>query len=414
MIPLLETYKKRWLVESDISIKPGLTAIKEALAAVNNPQNQLQVVHFAGTNGKGSTLTFVEFMAREHGLNVGKFMSPCIVDVHDQIQVNGQPISQAEMDAVFEQLAQAGLSGKLTDFELVTAAAFIYFNKQQVDLVLLETGMGGREDSTNVVMPIVSVIPSIALEHTNFLGTTIASIAGHKAGIIKKNRPVVIGQLPDEALTVVQQQALKLNAPLYRLDQHFTVKSEGTTETYINKLQAITISNLRRQLLGTHQGNNMALAITAFLEVAKALAITTSFKKIQNAVQQAHLAGRFEQVLPNVYFDGAHNPASIRMLVDTIQTHFATQRIEFVLGILADKDVEVILSLLEEVGDAFYFVDITNERAMPAVKIYELSQSREKSIIQDVHSFLHEPLADQTVRIVTGSLYLLSEIRQGL
>ena len=156
----------------------------------------------------------------------------------------------------------------------------------------------------------------------------------------------------------------------------------------------------------------MALAITAFLEVARKFSITPSIDHIQQGVHNAQLAGRFEQVLPNLYFDGAHNPASIRTLVDTVKQHFGTKRIELVVGILADKDVPSILTILEEVGDLFYFVDIVNKRAMPATTIYQLSKAREKAIIQDVVPLLQQPLDDNTIRIVTGSLYLLSEIRQ--
>lgn len=142
MIPKLDDYKRKWNVESDLSIKPGLEAIKAALTALHHPQDQLQVVHIAGTNGKGSTLTFIEQIAKNHGLTVGKFMSPCIVDVHDQIQINGEPITNKEMDKIFQQLSLSGLSGKLTDFELLTCIAFLYFAKKKVDLVLLEAGMG--------------------------------------------------------------------------------------------------------------------------------------------------------------------------------------------------------------------------------------------------------------------------------
>ena len=142
MIPKLNSYKEKWNVQSDDVIKPGLTAIEEALARVGNPENKLQVVHLAGTNGKGSTLTLLESIAKEHGLCVGKFMSPCIVDVHDQIQVAGQAITEAEMNDVFQQMQTAGLSRKLTDFELLTVATFLHFVASDVDIALIEAGMG--------------------------------------------------------------------------------------------------------------------------------------------------------------------------------------------------------------------------------------------------------------------------------
>ncbi|MFY0743455.1 folylpolyglutamate synthase/dihydrofolate synthase family protein [Solibacillus silvestris] len=414
MIPLLEVYKERWQVESEQAIKPGMEAIEFALRKLGEPQKQLNVVHLAGTNGKGSTLAFIEGMAREYGLSVGKFMSPCIVDVHDQIQVDGRPITNEQMDRMFQQLAKAGLSGKLTDFELLTAVALLYFAEQSPDLVLIEAGMGGREDSTNVVTPIVSVVPSIALEHTNFLGNTLTSIAYHKAGILKENRPAVIGDMTEEVTEVFEKEAIQKNVLLSKFGKDFFVTKLDGTETYEYPLQQITISDLQRQLLGKHQGHNMVLAITAFLEVIKKFELLLDVQKIRNGVNNATLAGRFEQIRPNLYFDGAHNPASIQSLVDTVKENFPNKRIEFIIGLLADKDIKTILQLLEEVGDAFYFANIHNERAMQAMTLYELSQAKEKQIIDDVNEFLQGLVKGDTVRIVTGSLYLLSEIRRNM
>ncbi|MEK3766549.1 MULTISPECIES: bifunctional folylpolyglutamate synthase/dihydrofolate synthase [unclassified Solibacillus] len=412
MIPLLNLYKERWQVESEQIIKPGLAAIESALTILGHPEKQLNVVHFAGTNGKGSTLSFVEGIARAHGLSVGKFMSPCVVDVHDQIQIDGKPISTDQMDRMFQHLAEAGLSGKLTDFELLTVVAFLYFADQKPDLVLIEAGMGGREDSTNVVLPIVSVVPSIALEHTKFLGDTLTSIARHKAGIFKNNCPAVIGEMPGNVKDVFVQEAKAKNVALYCYGQHFTVTKTNGSELYENTVYEVKFGNLQRQLLGAHQGHNMSLAITAFMEVAKKFQLELDESKIQIGIKNAVLAGRFEQVLPNIYFDGAHNPASIQSLISTIREHFPKKRIEFLVGLLADKDVQSILKLLEEVGDAFYFADIQNERAMKASVIFELSQAENKYIINDPVKILTEPVKGDTVRIVTGSLYLLSEIRQ--
>lgn len=414
MIPLLEVYKERWQVKSEQAIKPGLEAIEFALRKLGEPQKQLNVVHLAGTNGKGSTLAFIEGMAREYGLSVGKFMSPCIVDVHDQIQIDGRPITNEQMDRMIQQLAKAGLSGKLTDFELLTAVALLYFAEQSPDLVLIEAGMGGREDSTNVVTPIVSVVPSIALEHTNFLGNTLTSIAYHKAGILKENRPAVIGDMTEEITEVFEKEAIQKNVLLSKFGKDFFVTKLDGTETYEYPLQQITISDLQRQLLGKHQGHNMVLAITAFLEVIKKFELLLDVQKIRNGVNNATLAGRFEQIRPNLYFDGAHNPASIQSLVDTVKENFPNKRIEFIIGLLADKDIKTILQLLEEVGDAFYFANIHNKRAMQAMTLYELSQAKEKQIIDDVNEFLQGLVKGDTVRIVTGSLYLLSEIRRNM
>ena len=258
MIPNLNRYKEKWNVKSDDIIKPGLAAIEEALIRVGNPESRLQVVHLAGTNGKGSTLTFLESIAKAHGLRVGKFMSPCIVDVHDQIQVKGQAITEVEMDRVFQQMQAAGLSEKLTDFELLTVAAFLHFAASNVDIALIEAGMGGLLDSTNVVIPIVSIIPSIALEHTKFLGNTIESITHHKAGIIKPYKPVIIGDLPQEAKEIIYKESREKESSVLELNQQFYVGQEKDGEIYDYGKLGFRISKLSRSMKGAHQANNMA------------------------------------------------------------------------------------------------------------------------------------------------------------
>jgi dihydrofolate synthase/folylpolyglutamate synthase len=414
MIPNFDYYKEKWQVKSDDVIKPGLAAIEEALSLVGNPEQTLRVVHLAGTNGKGSTLTFLEAIAQEHGLRVGKFMSPCIVDVHDQIQIAGQPITEAEMDRVFQQMREAGLSGKLTDFELLTVAAFLHFVNGQVDIALIEAGMGGLLDSTNVVTPIVSIIPSIALEHTKFLGDTLESIARHKAGIIKQQRPVIMGDLPDEAKRVVDDVATQKNAAIFALNHHFAIEQATDGESYTNDVQQFQIAKLTRSMKGAHQANNMALAITAFLEVASVLGVSTDKTAIRQAVQNASILGRFEEIMPFVILDGAHNPASAEKLVETIQSEYPNEQITFVIGILADKDIQQILRLLEQVSDDFYFVDFDNSRAMTAQQMLKLSHATSKTTLVDYASFIQAQSHRQQRTIVSGSLYLLTEVRNRL
>lgn len=414
MIPLLNNYKDKWQVASDNEIKPGLEAMNEALEKLQQPARNLPVIHIAGTNGKGSTLAFIEQMALAHGLKVGKFTSPCIKDVHDQIQINAEPIAEVAMDHVFQQLAKAGISGLLTDFELLTCAAFVHFANEHVDVVLLEAGMGGRFDSTNVVTPIVSIIPSIALEHTNFLGDTLAQIAQHKAGIIKDKVPVVVGRLPQQALDVVVNEASMKKAPLLTLGEQIDVKLDTRGDCYYNHEAGIIIPSLKRQLIGTHQADNLALALTAFLQFASVRKIELDVAKIRQAVEKTVVPGRFELVSDGLIFDGAHNPASVKKLVETITTYFPGKRVEFVVGMLADKDIENVLRQLESVADTFYFVDVANERAAKAADLMALSIAVEKMVVTDVAALLQQPVNEQTVRIVTGSLYLLSEIRQQL
>ncbi|WP_374965774.1 bifunctional folylpolyglutamate synthase/dihydrofolate synthase [Lysinibacillus sp. RS5] len=414
MIPKFNSYKEKWNVLSDDVIKPGLTAIEEALARVGNPEKKLRVVHLAGTNGKGSTLTFLESIAKEHGLRVGKFMSPCILDVHDQIQVEGRAITEAEMNRVFQQMQAAGLSGKLTDFELLTVATFLHFVASNVDIALIEAGMGGLLDSTNVVTPIVSIIPSIALEHTNFLGDTIESIARHKAGIIKPDRPVIIGELPLEAKNIVYQEAKKIHSSVFELNHQFYVEQRNDGESYVHNDNGFRITKLLRTMKGAHQANNMALAITAFFEVATTFRIQISKEAIQKAVKNATILGRFEEILPYIFLDGAHNPASAEKLIETIKHEFPEEQISFVIGILADKAVKEILLQFEQVSDYFYFVDFSNSRAMAAQKMLELSNASHKAVLEDYVQFLQRQSESKSRTIVSGSLYLLTEVRSRL
>lgn len=413
MIPKLEQYKKRWHITSDPSIKPGLDAISEALNLVGNPQRNLPVIHIAGTNGKGSTMSFIEHIAKAHGLKTATFMSPCIEDVHDQIQLSEIPIEPKEMNAIFEIMSHAGLDGKLTDFELLTVAAFLAFQRFEPDIVIVECGMGGRFDSTNVVIPVVSVVPSISLEHTRFLGDTLAKIAFHKAGIIKKDRPIVIGDLPSEARVVFEEEAAKQSSPLYIYNQDFAVVEQENGEKYRFKNNEFT--NLQRMMPGIHQRNNMALAITAFMLFAEREGYKIETKNIRKGVQEAHLAGRFEELTSNLYIDGAHNPASVKALVETIKEKFPGQSIHFIVGILKDKDVAGVLRLLEEVGTSFTFVDVDNERAMSAEKIYDLSRSENKKVLKgNILHIIDEILDNTRVSVITGSLYLLAEWRKTL
>ena len=414
MIPGLEHYKTKWQVDSDVSIKPGLHSIEQALKKLNHPEKSIQVVHLAGTNGKGSTLSFIDSICQAHGLKVGKFMSPCILNIHDQIQINGHPINEKELDSIFELFAYSGISGMLTDFELLTCAAFQHFKRNHVDIALIETGMGGLYDSTNVVTPIVSVITSIELEHTNFLGNTIAQIATHKAGIIKKNRPIIVGKLPTEAYDVVRQTAQTLQAPLYEYGEQFVITGEVLAETYTHKVERVELYPLQRSLIGDHQRINAGLAITAFMEVAKVLQVELDADLIKHAIKATTVPGRFEEVLPNVYFDGAHNPASIKALIQILQMYYPNKKVEIILGMLKDKDVKQVLQFIEPIASKLQFLDIDNDRALSAKQFYELSNHKNKEVVEDALSAIFAPVPNDTIRIVTGSLYLLANLREKL
>ena len=406
MIPMFEEYQNTYKIESANEIKPGLEAIQVAMEKLGNPQLAVPTIHVAGTNGKGSTIRMIERIAQEHGLTTATFMSPCIENVHDQIRLNGQSITPEQMNRAFEEAKKAGLSGLLTEFELLTAIAFIAIRQAKPDLAMIESGMGGRFDSTNVVEPIVSVIPSIALEHTNFLGDTLEKIAWHKAGIIKKNGHAVIGEMPETAQKVIEEEAYMQQATIKINGKDFKVLDD----TWSN--EAICISGLHPSLKGEHQKGNMALAIQAFIEVATVLHIELVEDRVQQAVATTNLEGRFEQLASHVWLDGAHNPASAKSLRKTIQQVLKGEKVTMVVGILKDKDVEAVLRELEQVSDDFIFVAVEREqdRLMQPEELMKLSHAKHKQIASSVLQAVQEKQKEGSV-VVTGSLYLLAQWR---
>ncbi len=384
MITGLDYYKDKWGVHSDASIQPGLAAIESALAELGNPHHGQRFVHIAGTNGKGSTAAFVSSILMAHGKRVGNFFSPAIEDIHDQIQINRLPVAPADFDQAMEQLAK--VKTPLTDFELLTAAAFLILKEKSPEYIIIEAGMGGRFDSTNVLDPLMAIITSISKEHTAFLGETIEEIAWHKAGIIKQNKPVVIGSLPESALKQVHQIAKEKNATVLAVH-----------EEYKDSLK----------LKGKHQKINASLAWVATQHILGAL---FEEEKATSGLAEASIAFRFEEVFPKVIFDGAHNAASIDALVKTIQENYPNQKIHIVMGLIQGKDYVSILKSLENISSRFTFIDFIDERAMPAQILFSENISKIKTIQNDYDILpVHE---DIEVTIVTGSLYLLSILKQ--
>lgn len=406
MIPKFNEYKARFQMESRNTIEPGLDAVTRALEKVGNPHHQLKFVHVAGTNGKGSTISMMNSMLQNHGVKTGCFYSPCFMDVHDQIQLNGQFISRNDLNLAFSRAKEAGLSGMLTDFELLTVIAFLAFEQFQPDVVLLETGMGGRYDSTNVITPLISVIPSIALEHEQFLGKKIEEVASHKAGIIKPGIPVIIGPMEATAEEVLIEESLKTSSLVLKINKHFSFENGR----YEDK-EGCSFTNLIVPLEGSHQLNNAALAIRAVLFVADHLQVNIEEDILRRGLSETFIPGRFEKITKNLYFDGAHNPASARALVDTIKEKFPDSPIHFYIGMIKGKDAEKILRIFEEISSRFTFVDFEDERSMSAADLSKISESPNIDTTKDLIHSLQKTISEKHMTIVSGSLYLLSDVR---
>lgn len=403
LIPKLDEYKEVWKINSDTTIKPGVQAIEAALKRLGNPELNIKVIHVGGTNGKGSTIQYMEAILRAHGYSTGTFTSPAIKDLHDQIQFNGENATKDQIDEALQKIKVAGLSGTLTDFELLTVIAFLVLEKLSPDYVLIETGMGGLLDSTNVVRPIVSVITSIAIEHEQFLGTTLSEIAKHKAGIIKWQTPIVIGELEQKALSVVEEVASRQRAPLLVYGKDFTIEKNGD-ERFVGA-NAFTLKE--RKMKGAHQRVNAAVAIAALLAVNSKL----EESKLQIALRHAQVAHRFEEILPNVFLDGAHNPAAARALRKTIEGEFPGEKVDFMIGMLKTKDLKGTLDELLPVAASFTFLTFDHPDAATGEELMLNCNYKNKRVTNafDRSIILSN---DRSLRsIVTGSLYLLVDLR---
>lgn len=399
MIPKLTEFKNRWQFESDYTIRPGLEAVENALRQLGNPENNLHFIHVSGTNGKGSTITFMEALLRAHGYTTATFTSPAVTSLYDQICYNNHHSTIEQIDAAFERLKEKGLSGTLTDFELLTVIAILVFEELSPDYVLFETGMGGLLDSTNVITPIVSVITSIALDHTGFLGETIEEIATHKAGIIKEHVPAVIGLMDNHALGVIKAVAKRKEASLCIYGEDFKIEDKQFTGSN-------TLRIGEQKMKGKHQRVNASVAIEALFQAG----IHLQEEYVQEALASAQLANRFEEIYPNVFLDGAHNPAAANALKQTIEEEFPGEKVDFIIGMLARKDINGTLDALMPVAESFTFIDFDHPEAADSSTLMKACQHDRKEVtkIEDGSIIL---INDRNRRkVITGSLYLLASL----
>ena len=405
----------------------GLERMVELLVLRGNPHLKLKVIHIGGTNGKGSTIAFLKNMLEKLGMRVGVFSSPYLIHYTDQISINGESISEARLEALMadyqsllEGESAANLQGT-TEFEIITAIAYDYFASEQVDVAIMEVGMGGLLDSTNVCQPILTGITTIGLDHVALLGDTLEAIAEQKAGIIKQAIPLVTGRIAPEALAVIDAIADDKNAPRLAYGKDYQVSHQESV--VMGEIFDYTSSARRGRfqtgLLGLHQIENAGMAIAlldAFCkEDGRELA---SNDLIVQALEETRWPGRLEVVSrePLMILDGAHNPHAIKALLATLQERFADYRKEILFTCIKTKALEDMLDLLEQIPDTeLTLTHFDDSRATDESVLEEAAKSRNLSY-QGWQDFLEQKLTDKkeekkTVRIVTGSLYFLSQVR---
>lgn len=398
--------------------KPGLERTEELCKMLGSPEKSLKFVHVAGTNGKGSFSSMLASVLKEAGYRVGLYTSPYITKFNERMAINGKSISNKELCEITEEVKACAdkMADKPTEFELVTAIAFTYFAKNKCDVVVLECGLGGRLDSTNVIdTTVLSVITGISLDHTGILGDTVSKIAYEKAGIIKQNVPVLWCGENDEAKEVILKAAKEKNAPVYfpSHDEIIIKRAtfEGTTLDYKN------FRNVEIKLLGAYQPINCSNVLEA-INVLCEHGFYITHPQVMQGLKKAEWHARFELIsdTPLVIFDGAHNPEGVEASVNSIKNYFGSNKIYALTGVMADKDYNYIASKICEVADKIFCITPDNPRALPAEKYAEvfLSLGKEatayKTVKEATECALSSAKESGKLLLCLGSLYMYGEI----
>ena len=404
----------------------GLERMVELLALRGNPHLKLKVIHIGGTNGKGSTIAFLKNMLEKMGLRVGVFSSPYLIHYTDQIAINGESIPEARLEALMadyqtllEGEAAANLQGT-TEFEIITAIAYDYFASEQVDVAIMEVGMGGLLDSTNVCQPILTGITTIGLDHVALLGDSLEAIAEQKAGIIKQGVPLVTGHIVPEALAVIDQIAEAKQAAriVYGRDYQVSHHESIVTGEVFGYTSAVRQGRFQIGLLGLHQIENAGMALTLLdtycQEIGRELPDNAL---VAQALEETSWPGRLEVVSrePLMILDGAHNPHAVNALLATLKERFTDYQKEILFTCIKTKALEDMLDLLETLPDTkITLTHFEDSRATDEKVLKEMSDSRNLNY-QDWQKFLDQKLSEneekKTVRIITGSLYFLAQVR---
>ncbi|MVM34537.1 bifunctional folylpolyglutamate synthase/dihydrofolate synthase [Spirosoma sp. HMF4905] len=402
------------------ALKPGLGNTLALCEALGNPQHQFRSIHVAGTNGKGSSSHMLAAIYQSAGYRVGLYTSPHLQSFTERFRLNGQPISEADVAQFVEQHQALIESIEPSFFEVTVAMAFDYFARQKVDLAIIEVGLGGRLDSTNVITPEASLITNIGYDHTDILGETLPEIAGEKAGIIKAGVPVIIGETHSETQVVFSKKAGELAAPILFADQRYMIQDDGIVagKRQVEVLQdGAALYSLVLDLLGTYQLHNLAgvLAIVEVLQSVWPVSSDAVQKGVANVTALTGLKGRFQtlQDQPRVIADTAHNQPGLASLFETIET-IPYQTLRIVIGLVADKDRSKVLTMLPQTA-IYYFCQAHTPRSLSASDLQaEAAQlGRIGEVFTDVNEALSAALSQASTAdliLITGSNYTIAEL----
>ncbi|KGR74425.1 bifunctional folylpolyglutamate synthase/dihydrofolate synthase [Ureibacillus sinduriensis] len=396
-----------------------LEAVRRILFELDNPHEKVKFIHFAGSNGKGSTLNATREILMEHGMRIGAFISPHLERVNERITIDNEQITDEDFLKYansIDHIIRTKLDGQYPSFfEIMTVIACLHFANEAMDVALMETGIGGRIDSTNIITPEVSVITTISLEHTEILGDTIEKIAYEKAGIVKPGKPVVVGVKQSEAREVIKQKAIQCHSECFSINEEIMINNikKGSPQYFDFSFGDVEINHIPIAMQGHHQIHNAALAIAASYLFDPAIAETT----IRNALRKARWEGRFERLNNQVIIDGAHNSEGTEALINTLIELYPDKKYRFIYAALQDKDHAVSISMMDQVAASMSFTQIDLPRAAKAAVLASQSNHSNIRFSENWEQVIKDEittLQENELLIITGSLYFIAEARKFL
>jgi dihydrofolate synthase/folylpolyglutamate synthase len=397
---------------------PGLERVKALCEALGNPQDEMKFIHVAGTNGKGSTSAMLDSILCEAGYRVGLYTSPFILRFNERIRVDGKEIPDADLAKITEEIRPVAeaMEDRPTEFELITAIAFEYFRRRGCQIVVLECGLGGRFDATNIVKTtLLSLITGISKDHTAILGDTIEKIAWEKAGIIKPDIPVIFGGEDETASEVIEKEAEKCASPYFTVDHGKTrIKSFDLSGSVFDFGDW---RDMKIKLLGTYQPWNASTVLTA-VDKLRELGVNIPEDAVRRGLEKTRWAARFEIIStnPTVIFDGSHNAEGIRAAKESVLRYFGDKKVIVISGVLADKEYEKIAEDIAEIASTVYTITPENPRALTAEKYAEVINKKGamahpcKSIGEALTRATSEAKDANTAVVILGSLYTYGNV----
>ncbi|PTF41494.1 bifunctional folylpolyglutamate synthase/dihydrofolate synthase, partial [Staphylococcus cohnii] len=386
-----------WIHErTKFGIKPGVKRMEWMLDKLNNPQFNINGIHVGGTNGKGSTVAYLRSALVDNGYEIGTFTSPFIETFNERISLNGVPISDdaivelvQKVKPVSEALEAETELGTATEFEIITTMMFLYFGEiHPVDFVIVEAGLGIKNDSTNVFKPILSILTSIGLDHVDILGDTYVDIAKDKGAIVKPETPVIYAVKNEDALKVIRDFVEQQNAEGIELDRDISVISQGEEFTY--RYKNYELETLILDMFGEHQKENAALAITALIELNESGLVELDFNKMINGIEAVHWTGRIEKVKddPLMIIDGAHNLESIEALIKTLKDYYKIDNVDVLYAAINGKPIHAMVDQLKTIASTMYITDFDFPKACTKEEIYDEIRFEQKETVDDFVQFI--------------------------